>query len=453
MRRKITAELEAWAARPNKKPLVLFGARQTGKTTSVLDFARTHGAYADVIHIDFYKQPGLKAAFAANLDPRSVIAALEALLGREIPSGNTLLFLDEIQDCDQAITALKFFATDAPEYPVIAAGSLLGVHVARSGSFPVGYVDMLTMHPMDFEEFCWALGEERAFALARASFHDLTECAVHDHLLGIYKEYLLVGGMPEAVAAYAESRSLPAARAVQSNIRTAYAADMVKYISGVDAAKVGACWDSLPAQLAKESGSTKFMWKYVASGAKAERYESAVDWLVAAGVATRCTQISDGLAPLKSFEKPTSFKLYMADTGLLANAYGASPADLETRDVRTGRFRGGVAENYVMQQLVSAGQRPYYWGVQSTGEVEFVLQTEEGVIPVEVKSGKHVASPSAIRFANKYGCPYLVRVSEKNFGSSDGVHSVPLYAACLLGESWAGTTAPPTGSRRAGRWA
>ena len=167
MRRKITAELEAWAARPNKKPLVLFGARQTGKTTSVLDFSRTHGAYADVIHIDFYKQPGLKAAFAANLDPRSVIAALEALLGREIPSGNTLLFLDEIQDCDQAITALKFFATDAPEYPVIAAGSLLGVHVARSGSFPVGYVDMLTMHPMDFEEFCWALGEERAFALAR----------------------------------------------------------------------------------------------------------------------------------------------------------------------------------------------------------------------------------------------------------------------------------------------
>ena len=434
MRRKITAELEDWAARPNKKPLVLFGARQTGKTTSVLDFAKTREAYADVIHIDFYRQPGLKAAFAASLEPKAVVATLEALLGREISPEGTLLFLDEIQDCDQAITALKYFATDAPEYPVIAAGSLLGVHVARSGSFPVGYVDMLTMHPMDFEEFCWALGEERAFALARSSFQGLTECPVHDHLLGIYREYLLVGGMPEVVKTYAKGRSLPAARVVQSNIRTAYAADMVKYISGVDAAKVGACWDSLPAQLAKESGSTKFIWKYVAPGAKAERYESAVDWLVAAGIASRCTQVSDGLAPLKPFEKPSSFKLYVADTGLLADAYGASPADLETKDARTGHFRGGMAENYVMQQLAAAGQKPYYWGAQSTGEVEFVIQANDGVIPIEVKSGKRVSSPSARRFAEKYGCPYLIRVSEKNFGAHEGVRSVPLYAARLLGE-------------------
>lgn len=434
MRRKITAELEAWAARPNKKPLVIFGARQTGKTTSALDFARSHEAYADVIHIDFYRQPGLKAAFAASLEPKTVVATLEALLGREISPGNTLLFLDEIQDCDQAITTLKYFATDAPEYPVIAAGSLLGVHVARSGSFPVGYVDMLTMHPMDFEEFCWALGEERAFALARSSFQGLTECPVHDHLLGIYREYLLVGGMPEVVRTYVEGRSLPAARVVQSNIRTAYAADMVKYISGVDAAKVGACWDSLPTQLAKESGSTKFMWKYVSPGAKAERYESAVDWLVAAGIASRCTQVSGGLAPLKSFEKPSSFKLYVADTGLLADAYGANPADLETKDARTCHFRGGIVENYAMQQLIAAGQKPYCWGAHSTGEVEFVIQANDGVIPIEVKSGKRVSSPSAHRFAEKYGCPYLIRVSEKNFGTHEGVRSVPLYAACLLGE-------------------
>ncbi len=432
MERKIAPKLIEWKSRSSKKPLVVFGARQTGKTTSILDFAAV--TYRQVVHIDFYRQPQLKAAFKGSLEPASIVSALSALLNRDIDATDTLLFFDEIQDCDEAITSLKFFCTDAPEYDVVAAGSLLGVHVARKGSFPVGYVDMLTMHPMDFEEFCWALGEARSFGLVKEAFAALGYCPAHDRMIELYRSYLLVGGMPEAVLTYALSKSLGKVSKVQSDIRTAYVADMAKYMEGADAAKVVSCWESLPTQLAKESGSTKFMWKYVASGAKAERYASAVDWLVAAGVVDRCTQVTDGVSPLKSFENPSSFKLYVADTGLLANAFGAVPSDFDGTDHRSARFRGGIAENYVMQQLAARGVHPYYWGVQSTHEVEFVVKLRDGVVPIEVKSGSRVSSASAHRFAEKYGSPYVVRVTSKNFGVDRSVRSVPLYAACLLAQ-------------------
>ena len=432
MKRKITAAFEAWAAEQNKKPLVLFGARQTGKTTSVLDFGATH--YQDVVHVDFVRQPALKAAFERSLDPKDIVQLLAALLRRSIEPEGTLLFFDEVQECDQAIASLKYFRQDAPEYDVIAAGSLLGVHVARQGSFPVGYVDMLTMHPMDFEEFCWAMGEERAFDVVRASLASRASCPLHDHMMELYRDYLLVGGMPEVVARWSEGASLERVRRAQRDISTAYVADMTKYATAADAAKIVATWDSLPAQLAKESGSTKFMWRYVASGAKADRYQTAVDWLVAAGIVSQSTQVSDGRSPIKSFENPASFKLYMADTGLLSCAYDATPADFETTDRATGHFRGGMAENYVMQQLVSAGVQPYYWGMQSTYEVEFVASLGGTVVPIEVKSGRRVRSTSAVRFAEKYGCPLIVRVSAKDFGFDGTVFSVPLYAAVLVGE-------------------
>ena len=430
MQRKITEKLKSWHQSSTKKPLVLTGARQTGKTTSVLEFA--HETFERAIHIDFYRQSHLKAAFEGSLEPRAVIAALEALLQTDIEPGKTLLFLDEIQECDGAITALKFFCSDAPEYDVVAAGSLLGVHIARSGSFPVGYVDMLSMHPMDFEEFCWAMGERRAFDLVRQSYESYVPCPLHDHMLELYRSYLMVGGMPEAVSSYAGGAHLNGVRIIQNNIRTAYVADMAKYATATDTAKIVACWESVPAQLAKESGSTKFQWKLVGSGAKAERYGAVIDWLAASGIVSKCTQVTDGVSPLKSFENPSSFKIYMGDTGLLASAYDAVPADLDGKDHRSARFRGGIAENYVMQQLIASGARPYYWGTQSTYEVEFVLNMSEGVVPVEVKSADNVRSTSAKRFAEKYRSPYIIRVTSKNFGQTDLIRNVPLYAASLI---------------------
>lgn len=432
MKRKITQKLETWKAQKSKKPLVLFGARQTGKTTSVLEFAKNE--YENVVHIDFYKQPYLKAAFANSLEPESIIELLEALLRQDIDPATTLLFFDEIQECEEAVTSLKFFCTDAPEFNIVAAGSLLGVHVARRKSFPVGYVDMLTMHPMDFEEFCWALGENRAFNMVRTCFQTMASCAVHSRMMSLYRTYLLIGGMPEAVRQHSESASLEQVRTIQENIRTAYVADMAKYATNADTAKIIASWESLPAQLAKESGSTKFMWKHVASGANAERYATSVDWLVASGIVTKCTQISCGMSPLKSFENPGSFKLYAAYTGLLVCAYNASPSDFDGKGNRTARFRGGMAENYVMQQLAASEACAYYWGTQSTYEVEFVIKCSDGVVPIEVKSGERVKSTSAKRFAEKYNCPYIVRVTGKDFGETDQIRNVPLYAACLIAE-------------------
>lgn len=432
LERKMHQKLEAWKSSSHRKPLVLFGARQTGKTTSVLGFARE--AFPEVAYIDFYRQPQLKAAFQGSLEPEAILAAVSALLQKDIDWSHALLFLDEVQACDEALTSLKYFCQDMPELPVIAAGSMLGVHVARSGSFPVGYVDMLTMHPMDFEEFAWAQGQRAAFGLARAAYAESSFCPVHDQLMETYRSYLLVGGMPEAVQAYCQDGRLSSARDVLENIRTAYVADMAKYADAADAAKILQTWESIPEQLAKESGSTKFQWKKVASGAKAERYGTAVDWLAASGIVSLCTQITDGISPLKAFENSRSFKIYVADTGLLAAAYQARPSDFDGTDRRSARFRGGMAENYVMQQLASTETKPYYWGMQSTYEVEFVVQMSSGVVPVEVKSGTHVASPSALRFAEKYGCPEAIRISAKNFGKSGSVRNVPLYAALLVGE-------------------
>jgi len=432
MKRKIEESLATWKTKADKKPLVVFGARQTGKTTSILTFANS--AYKNVVHIDFYRQPQLKAAFAGSLEPASILQALEVLLRRDIDPASSLLFLDEVQDCDEAITSLKFFRTDMPDLDVIAAGSLLGVHVARNGSFPVGQVDMLTMRPMDFEEFCWAAGEKRAFDLVRESYQSLTECPVHNHMIELYRTYLMVGGMPEAVAKHAGGARLEVIRNIQHDIRIAYVADMTKYVSTADAPKIVACWESLPAQLAKETESTKFAWKLVARGAKADRYSSAVEWLVSSGIVSKCTQVTDGVSPLKSFENTSSFKLYMSDTGLLSSAYDARPQDLDGTDHRSARFRGGLTENYVMQQLVARNATPYYWGMQSKGEVEFVLTLEKGVTPIEVKSKTRVRSTSLMRFAEKYGCTDVVRVSAKNFGHENGIRSIPLYAACLIAE-------------------
>lgn len=433
MRRKITQQLTTWALQQDKKPLVLFGARQTGKTTSVLDFGSTR--YQSVVHIDFVKQPIFKSAFERSLSPQEIVTTLEALIRKDINPESTLLFLDEIQECDQALSSLKYFRTDMPDLDVIAAGSLLGVHVARQRSFPAGYVDMLTLRPMDFEEFCWACGEERAFELVKDSYKEATSCPLHEHMLNLYHTYLLIGGMPEAVRAYSEGEKFERVRRIQNDISTAYVADMTKYATAADATKIVATWESLPSQLAKESGTTKFMWRYVASGAKAERYSSALDWLVAAGIVNKCTQITDGRSPLKSFENPDAFKIYVADTGLLTCAYDAQPTDFMGKDHQTARFRGGVTENYVMQQMVASGVTPYYWGMQSTYEVEFVIKLGKAVVPVEVKSGRRVRSTSAQRFIEKYKCPYIIRISEKDFGKTESVFSVPLYAACLLSES------------------
>ena len=433
MERKITAALKAWKASSQRKPLVIFGARQTGKTTSVLAFGEA--SFAHCVHIDFIRHPEYLSAFSGGLSPDRIVSALSALTRREISPENTLLFFDEIQECPEALSSLKYFATDAPEYRVCAAGSLLGVRIARDRqSFPVGYVETLEMHPMDFEEFCWAMDEARVFAFVREAVIGLTPCLMHERMMNLYRDYLLVGGMPEAVLKWRETGSLPAVRKVQGDIRTGYVADIAKHAGNADAVKITACWESIPAQLAKESGSTKFVWKDVDARAKGATYRSAVDWLAAAGTIDLVTRVECMETPLKSFEDAASFKVYLADTGLLSCAYDATPADLEGKGPRTARFRGGVAENYVAQQLAAARLQHWYWGMQSRAEVEFVVRLGDFAVPIDAKSGTNTGAQSLRGAMEKYGLPVGVQVSGKNVGFSNGVVNVPLYAAGLIAE-------------------
>lgn len=434
MRRKIDALLEKWGQSARRKPLVLFGARQVGKTYAITHFAER--SFESMAYVDFSRDGRASLAFGDSIAPADIVHSLESLLRMRIDPGRTLIVLDEVQLCERALTSLKYFCDDAPQYHVIAAGSLLGVKVNRSRySFPVGKVDMLTLHPMDFEEYLWARGEERlADDIRQACSTPDRPFALHDAAMDLVREYMLVGGMPEAVDAYGESgRRMDAPREVQRDIVTAYTADMAKYASPRETQRILEAWNSVPRQLAKENH--KFQYKAVRSGGRSNMYQGALSWLVSAGIITRLTQVSEPVAPLRAFEDPSAFKVYMADTGLLSCAYDVMPADLVPTDDKASAFRGALAENYVLQQLTAAGLAPHYWGTLNRGEVEFIVRDGDGdVIPIEVKSGSNVTARSLTAYRTKYRPRYAVRISARNFGVEGDMHSVPLYAARTLAE-------------------
>lgn len=437
MRRYIDARLDDWRRSERRKPLVLLGARQVGKTYAITHFAQR--GFADMAYVDFSRDPRATAIFEDSIDPADIVGGLETLLRMSIDPQGTLIVFDEVQLCERALTSLKYFCDEAPQYHVIAAGSLLGVKVNRSRySFPVGKIDMMTLHPMNFEEYLWARGDIRLADAIRQAYERPSQAfALHDLAMDAMREYLLVGGMPEAVDAYMAKRESPldaldAARTVQRNIITAYTADMAKYTTARETQRVVEAWNSIPRQLARENH--KFQYKAVRSGGRANTYQGALSWLVSAGIVTRLTQVSDPVTPLKSFEDPSSFKIYLADTGLLSCLYDATAEDMRPTDNKAAAFRGGLNENVVLQQFTACDSHPYYWGTTSRAEVEFVARNDRGdVIPIEVKSGRNVTARSLSAYREKYRPPYVVRVSAKNFGEDNGIRSIPLYATWVLG--------------------
>ena len=441
-RRKVSQRFLDWKNSEFRKPLVVFGARQVGKTHAIKQFGESQ--FSKLAMVDFSRDTNAAALFSSSLSPKEIVSNLELFLRMEIDPENTLIFFDEVQLCERALTSLKYFCEDAPEYHVIAAGSLLGVQINREkDSFPVGKVDMIHMNPFDFEEFLWALNEHNLTEAIRAAYEKKTESFfMHDHAMELLRSYEIVGGMPEVVSMFVHhnasgNKAFEEARVKQNEIRVAYAADMVKYASTVEAPRILAAWNSAPRQLAKEN--KKFQYKMIQSGARSKQYSSAIDWLVAAGVVLRCTKVSEPVAPLKTFEDEASFKLYLGDVGLLSSAYEALPGDLEPSDDKASNFRGALAENYVFQQLNSAGVPAYYWGTASKAEVEFIIRMNAGeVVPVEVKSGVNVRSTSLNNFVRAYSPEYAVRLSAKNFGYKNGIRSIPLYAAWLLAEEACG---------------
>jgi predicted AAA+ superfamily ATPase len=430
MERKIVKRLIEWKNSRKRMPLLIYGARQVGKTYTALTFGKEH--YENTVYFNMEDSSEITAIFDRDLKPERIIRELSAKCGQTILKKSTLIIFDEIQACERALTSLKYFCEEAPEYHIIAAGSLLGVALNREKySFPVGKVDMITLYPLDFEEFLWATGNERLCDLIRESYGSFMPLSLHNTAMDLYKNYLVVGGMPRAVYEYVDNRDFNFVTAVQKSLNDAYIADMAKYASLQETARIMAAWASVPGQLAKENH--KFQYKIIKSGARAYEYEMPIDWLKAAGIINKCIRVAEGKMPLSAYADNSSFKVYMMDTGLLCSKFDIAANVVISNPPSFDGFKGALAENYIMQALVSNGISPYYWSSPGKAELDFVFQDRQGnIIPLEAKSADNVRSKSLRTFAAAYNPPYSIRVSAKNFGFENNIKSIPLYALFCL---------------------
>ena len=433
MERKVTEKLLKWKNDPDHKPLLLCGARQVGKTHIVLQFGRAH--YRNIAYFNLESMLQASKVFEEDLDTKRIINSLSALSGIDILEGDTLIVLDEIQACNRALTSLKYFRENDPGYHIIATGSLLGIALEREDfSFPVGNVNILRMYPMDIEEFMWATGNGRVAEGIRESFSKQSKYVLHDKAMDIYRTYLTVGGLPEAVRRYSEGTDSQGIAAVHADMDATYMGDMSKYVSKAEAVAIRAIWSSLPNQLVREN--KRFILRDASEGARTREMGGPLNWLRTAGLVNRCDRVSMGKIPLDAYSEDSYFKLYALDSGLLASKLGIPSKMILSDSSSLDAYKGALAENYVMQAMKANGVKPYYWAPTSKKEVDFVFQDSDGnVVPVEVKSSSHVKSKSLYAFSEEYDVPFTVRVSAKNFGFEGGIFNVPLYAAFCLDKS------------------
>jgi uncharacterized protein len=430
MERKIEKKLVNWKNNSSRLPLILQGARQVGKTFSLLQFGRKY--YNNTAYFNFESRNELHSIFDRDLSPARILRELSAYTSEPIIPGDSLIIFDEIQACERALTSLKYFTEEAPEYHLAAAGSLLGVSINRKRhSFPVGKIEFLTMHPLDFEEFLLALGKDNAISIIRDAYGSNVACSLHETFLDDYRVFIGIGGMPQVVNEFIRSRDYNMVMAKQKDIIDAYIADMAKYAGPSETVKIIAAFKSVPAQLAKEN--RKFQYKIIKSGARAVHYESALDWLSASAMVIKCIKVSMGQVPLNAYAEASSFKLYMADTGLLCAGYGVSPEVFQSESPAWQGIKGALTENYVASALVTNGYIPYYWESEGKAEIDFLIQTQQGaVIPVEVKSAENVRSKSLLQFLSRYNPQFSIRISAKNFGFENKIKSIPLYAGFCI---------------------
>ena len=429
MERKIVNDLLAWKNKADRKPLLLNGARQVGKTYILQKLGREQ--FENMVYVNLEKNLLIAGFFQENIDPRRILRYMEASAQEKIVPGKTLLVLDEIQACERALTALKYFCEEAPEYHVAAAGSLLGVAIHREKySFPVGKVETHTLFPLDFEEYLLARDKELLLLEIRQAFAAMQPLpeALHQEAVELYREYLVVGGMPASVEAYIKSGSFLNVPDVQGEIVNNYVADMAKYADNTESVRIRACFQSVPAQLAKDN--KKFQYKVVQRGGSAALFGSAIEWLAHAGVVMKCQRMQHAAEPLSVYADLSSFKLYMGDVGLLTMQSGISLATVLSGG--DNMFMRALTENYVAQQFAAKGYPLFYWTNTGTAELDFLLQRSSDVIGVEVKKGEHIRSRSLNVFINEYSPVYSIRLSLKNFGESNGIKSIPLYAAFCI---------------------
>ncbi|MDR2196635.1 MAG: DUF4143 domain-containing protein [Coriobacteriales bacterium] len=429
MRRTIDEALRRWKQSKDRMPLLLDGARQVGKTYALVKFAKEN--YDDCVHVNLDISSRIRESLDLNISPESILKVVEAETQQKIVPGKSLLILDEIQSSERALSALKYFCEDAPQYHVAAAGSLLGAAINRERySFPVGKVNSLHMYPMDFEEYLWARNEKVLADEIRDGFERMMPLLPSLHLKAIelYRDYLICGGMPRCVQALATGQSLREISWLQREILDNYLADMARYASNSETVKIRSCFESIPAQLAKENH--KFQYRVVRKGGSAAVFGASIEWLRLAGVVLKCQNVEHGYLPLSAYADLSAFKLYMADVGLLTMRTQLPHSIILSGHENT--FMGALTENYVAQQLAAHGHELYYWTSDGRAELDFVTPTEEGIAAIEVKKGEHTKGKSLRIFMGKYKPNVVIRLALKEFGSYDGIRTVPLYATHCL---------------------
>lgn len=429
MDRLLYDDLLQWKGRINRKPLLLSGARQTGKTWLMEEFGRRE--FADVVKIDFMLDENARSMFDRDLDPQRIIREIELRAGRRIDPEGTLLIFDEIQEAPRGITALKYVCEQAPHYHVMAAGSYMGIALRREGeSFPVGKVDMLTMRPLCFEEYVRAVaGEPMADALHEGDVELLS--GLSDVLIEHLKEYLAIGGMPEVVSSFAANGDFDEARRLQQEIVEAYSADFSKHAPARLLERMRLVWASLPAQLSREN--KKFVYGAVRQGARARDLEECIQWLVDYGAVHKVGRVSALRSPLAGYEDLSAFKLFCVDVGLLG-----AMAGLDMRIVTEGsalftEFKGALTEQYVLQELLCQGFAPSYWSSDTgTAETDFAVELAGGVLPIEVKAGENLRSKSLRVACEKFGLDRAVRTSLAPYRDDGWLVNIPLWAIGAL---------------------
>ena len=431
MERKIYQSLLRWKNDAFRKPLILQGARQVGKTYIVNYFAGKE--YSNYVYCNFEKEKGLEDFFT-DLMPKNIIRKIGNYKRKEILPGSTLIIFDEIQACPQAVTSLKYFNEENNEYHIIALGSLLGVSVNRQNfSFPVGKVQFLTMYPMDFEEYLLARGENFLIEQIKECYAENKplDRLFHERAIEYYREYLFVGGMPEVVENFIKNGNTEMVRIAQQTILESYQNDMGKYNKQSEIPKTKIVFKNISTQLAKEN--RKFQYKSIKSGGRASEFEGAIEWLCLAGVASQLYRIEQILLPLNAYRSLTDFKFYMNDAGLCGASQNIRFEDLERDEPLLFNFKGGLTENYVFNQLLCGGFDLYYWTSGNQAEIDFITRIGKDIIPIEVKASDNTRSRSLSVYASKYSPTYSIRLSLKNFGFENEIKSVPLYAIFCIG--------------------
>ncbi len=413
------------------------GARQVGKTFALKTFGTA--SYGNTRYLNFEEEPGLAAIFEKDLKPERILQEISFHLDTTIDSERDLLVFDEIQDAPKALTSLKYFSEERPGLSLCGAGSLLGIHLTGS-PFPVGKVEFLDLHPMSFAEFLQGIGDEKSFRFLESfDFKEAVPEVVHNHLWDMLKIYLIVGGLPEAVSTYAALKGDPyrafeEVRKKQRDLITAYLADMAKHAGKVNSMHIERIWSSVPAQLARtqDGSAPKFQFKGVVPGVQGyARMAGAMDWLKAAGIVHKVPIVNKAWLPLSAYGEESTFKLYMFDVGLLGALGGLSPKVL--LDFSFGSYKGYIAENFALQEMIALGETVVSWR-ENTAEVEFLLERDGVVVPVEIKSGWVTKAKSLKVFTEKYQSPRRIILSGRNFSRdrSRGAFQVPLYLAGFL---------------------